>query len=50
MIPLHYVRQCWSGAPGSAGDHLFFRANMVTKCISRESNPGLIDGNDEFYH
>ena len=22
----------------------------VHKCISRESNPGLIDGNDEFYH
>ena len=26
------------------------KAKMKFKCIIRESNTGLIDGNDEFYH
>ena len=31
-------------------DGLVMALRMEEKCISRESNPGHIDGNDVFYH
>ena len=37
------------GSDGSCGLVVEYLA-YFEKCISRESNPGLIDGNDEFYH
>ena len=36
----------WHREPSGDGGAL----SAVNECISRESNPGLIDGNDEFYH
>ena len=45
----HWVCACWLGA--SKACKLQAAAECCSgKCISRESNPGHIDGNDVFYH
>ena len=39
----------WCGALPMCG-RTIAKCPIFNKCISRESNPGHIDGNDVFYH
>ena len=49
-IPYEYLRDDTTIAAAVLPSSMTCENILPSKCISRESNPGHIDGNDVFYH
>ena len=49
-VEARFAKAGRAGVHASAGRPPFRRHTSREICISRESNPGHIDGNDVFYH